>query len=95
MAVLSKIARKRTRSKRPRRGRSPQAAGEVRRPPIRGGLLARHLDADPEAVLRATMAKFGAGLPRSRRAGSAWKVPAIVSLAEMDALWDEPQAAEG
>jgi ATP diphosphatase len=57
--------------------------------------LARHLDADPEAVLRATNQKF------ERRFGSIeaalaarGKSPAESTLAEMDALWDAAKAAE-
>ena len=57
--------------------------------------LARHLDADPEGVLRATNQKF------ERRFGSIeaalaarGKSPAESTLAEMDALWDAAKAAE-
>jgi ATP diphosphatase len=57
--------------------------------------LARHLDADPEAVLRATNAKF------ERRFGfiegalaAAGKTPAQSTLAEMDALWNEAKRRE-
>ncbi len=58
--------------------------------------LARHLGADPEAVLRATNAKF------ERRFGyiedalaAAGKTPAQSTLAEMDALWNEAKQQEG
>ena len=57
--------------------------------------LARHLDADPEGILRATNLKFErrfhyieAALARRGRA------PKDATLAEMDALWDEAKAAE-
>jgi nucleoside triphosphate diphosphatase len=57
--------------------------------------LARHLDADPEATLRATNAKF------ERRFGfiedalaARGKSPAQSTLEEMDALWDAAKAAE-
>jgi nucleoside triphosphate diphosphatase len=57
--------------------------------------LARHLDADPEAVLRATNAKF------ERRFGhiedtlaAAGKTPAQSTLAEMDELWNEAKQQE-
>ncbi len=57
--------------------------------------LARHLDADPEAVLRAANAKF------ERRFGyiedtlaAAGKSPAQSTLAEMDALWNEAKQLE-
>uniref|UniRef100_UPI0006B4A109 nucleoside triphosphate pyrophosphohydrolase n=1 Tax=Cypionkella psychrotolerans TaxID=1678131 RepID=UPI0006B4A109 len=57
--------------------------------------LARHLDVDPEAALRAANAKF------SRRFGriedwlaEAGKAPADSDLAEMDALWNRAKAEE-
>ena len=57
--------------------------------------LARHLDADPESVLRATNAKF------ERRFGyiedalvAAGKAPAQATLAEMDDLWNEAKRRE-
>ena len=57
--------------------------------------LARHLHADPEALLRQTNQKF------ERRFGSIerslavkGKAPQDASLAEMDALWDEAKAQE-
>jgi nucleoside triphosphate diphosphatase len=57
--------------------------------------LARHLGADPEAVLRATNAKF------ERRFGyiedtlaAAGKTPAQSTLAEMDELWNEAKRRE-
>jgi ATP diphosphatase len=57
--------------------------------------LARHLDADPEGLLRAANQKF------TRRFGSIEKAlaadgksPQDSTLAEMDALWDAAKAAE-
>lgn len=57
--------------------------------------LARHLDADPEAMLRATNEKF------ERRFGyiedalrAAGNTPAQATLAQMDALWNEAKARE-
>ena len=57
--------------------------------------LARHLEADPEAALRTTNAKF------ERRFGyieaalaRAGKTPAEASLIEMDALWNEAKSQE-
>jgi nucleoside triphosphate diphosphatase len=57
--------------------------------------LARHLGADPEAVLRATNAKF------ERRFGyieetlaAAGKTPAQSTLAEMDGLWNDAKQRE-
>src|SRR5262249_53385631 len=51
--------------------------------------LARHLDADPESVLRATNQKFERRFAWIERALAArGKTPAQATLAEMDALWD-------
>jgi len=57
--------------------------------------LARHLDADPEAVLRLTNQKFErrfAGIERALAARG--KKSQDATLAEMDALWDEAKAQE-
>jgi len=57
--------------------------------------LARHLDADPEAVLRATNRKFERRFGAIERAlAERGKTPEASSLAEMDALWDQAKAAE-
>ena len=57
--------------------------------------LARHLDADPEAVLRATNLKFERRFAAIEEALAArGKSPGESSLAEMDALWDAAKAAE-
>lgn len=57
--------------------------------------LARHLDADPEAVLRATNAKFERRFAAIEGALAArGKTPKEATLAEMDALWDAAKAAE-
>jgi nucleoside triphosphate diphosphatase len=57
--------------------------------------LARHLDGDPEAVLRATNQKFERRFAAIERVLAArGKLPAEATLAEMDALWDEAKAAE-
>jgi len=57
--------------------------------------LARHLNADPEAVLRATNQKFERRFAAIERALAArGKSPAGSTLAEMDALWNEAKAAE-
>jgi len=57
--------------------------------------LARHLDADPEAMLRATNLKFERRFAAIEEALAAkGKSPAGASLAEMDALWDAAKAAE-
>jgi ATP diphosphatase len=57
--------------------------------------LARHLRADPEALLRQTNQKFErrfAGIERALAARG--KAPQDATLAEMDALWEEAKAAE-
>jgi nucleoside triphosphate diphosphatase len=57
--------------------------------------LARHLHADPEALLRQTNQKFERRFAAIERALSArGKAPQDASLAEMDALWDEAKAKE-
>ena len=57
--------------------------------------LARHLDADPEGVLRETNLKFERRFAAIERALAVnGKTPRDASLAEMDALWDEAKAAE-
>jgi ATP diphosphatase len=57
--------------------------------------LARHLDADPEALLRQTNQKFERRFSAIERALSArGKAPQDATLAEMDALWNEAKAQE-
>ena len=57
--------------------------------------LARHLEADPEAVLRATNHKFERRFAAIERAlGARGTSPADATLAEMDALWEAAKAAE-
>jgi nucleoside triphosphate diphosphatase len=57
--------------------------------------LARHLDADPERVLRAANQKFERRFGSIERALEAkGKTPMESTLAEMDALWDAAKAAE-
>src|ERR1700676_322947 len=57
--------------------------------------LARHLRADPEAVLRQTNRKFERRFAAIERALAAHgKAPQDATLAEMDALWDEAKARE-
>jgi ATP diphosphatase len=57
--------------------------------------LARHLNADPEALLRATNAKFERRFAAIESALAArGKKPEQATLAEMDALWDAAKAAE-
>jgi ATP diphosphatase len=57
--------------------------------------LARHLDADPESMLRMTNQKFERRFASIERALAArGKAPSAATLAEMDALWDAAKAAE-
>jgi ATP diphosphatase len=57
--------------------------------------LARHLDADPEAVLRQTNRKFERRFAAIEQALAALgKAPQDATLAEMDALWDEAKERE-
>ena len=57
--------------------------------------LARHVDADPEAALRTTNAKFERRFAYIEAAlERAGKTPAQASLSEMDALWNEAKAGE-
>jgi nucleoside triphosphate diphosphatase len=57
--------------------------------------LVRHLDADPEATLRATNAKFERRFAFIEEALAArGKAPAQSTLEEMDALWDAAKVAE-
>lgn len=57
--------------------------------------LARHLDADPEATLRATNQKFIRRFAWIEQALAArGKAPQDSTLAEMDALWDAAKDAE-
>jgi len=57
--------------------------------------LARHLKADPEAVLRGTNLKFERRFGSIEKALAAQgKAPQDATLAEMDALWDAAKAAE-
>jgi nucleoside triphosphate diphosphatase len=57
--------------------------------------LARHLDADPEGVLRRTNLKFERRFASIERALAArGKAPKDATLAEMDALWDAAKEEE-
>ena len=57
--------------------------------------LARHLNADPEDILRATNRKFERRFASIEAALAArGKRPADATLAEMDALWDAAKVAE-
>jgi ATP diphosphatase len=57
--------------------------------------LARHLEADPESVLRGTNLKFERRFASIERAlATQGKTPQDATLAEMDALWDEAKEEE-
>lgn len=57
--------------------------------------LARHLEVDPEAALRAANAKFTRRFGHiEARLAETGRTPPDSTLAEMDALWDEAKAAE-
>ena len=57
--------------------------------------LARHLDADPEAVLRTTNQKFERRFAWIERAlAERGTTPSKANLAEMDALWNEAKGKE-
>jgi ATP diphosphatase len=76
-------------------GKQTAAAGEVGDLLFAVVNLARHLDGDPEAVLRATNQKFERRFTAIERALAArGKSLAEATLAEMDLLWDEAKAAE-
>jgi ATP diphosphatase len=76
-------------------GRSLEAGHEVGDLLFAVVNLARHVGADPEAVLRATNLKFEQRFAAIERAlAQRGKSPAEASLAEMDTLWDEAKAAE-
>jgi ATP diphosphatase len=57
--------------------------------------LARHLDADPEAVLRVTNGKFERRFTAIERAlADRGKTPQTATLEEMEDLWNQAKAAE-
>jgi ATP diphosphatase len=76
-------------------GDQKQAEGEVGDLLFAAVNLARHLDVDPEAALRATNQKFERRFASIVRAlAQRGKSPKESSLAEMDALWDAAKAEE-
>jgi nucleoside triphosphate diphosphatase len=76
-------------------GEPRQAAAEVGDLLFAAVNLARHLRADPEAVLRQTNRKFERRFAAIEHALAAQgKTPQQATLAEMDALWDEAKARE-
>jgi ATP diphosphatase len=76
-------------------GDQQQAEGEVGDLLFAMVNLARHLDIDPEAALRATNRKFERRFASIERAlAQRGKSPNESNLAEMDALWDAAKAEE-
>ena len=76
-------------------GRRPEAAGEVGDLLFAVVNLARHLDADPERILRATNAKFERRFASIEAALEAQgRKPESATLEEMEALWNAAKAAE-
>jgi ATP diphosphatase len=76
-------------------GDSAKAAAEVGDLLFAVVNLARHLDADPEAILRACNQKFERRFAAIERAlAEQGKRPQDSTLAEMDALWDAAKAEE-
>jgi len=96
MAVLAKIREEADEIEAAiRSGERSQAAAEAGDLLFAVVNLARHLDADPESVLRGTNQKFERRFASIERALAArGKTPSESTLAEMDALWDEAKAAE-
>jgi ATP diphosphatase len=76
-------------------GQRGEAAGEIGDLLFAVVNLARHVDADPEAVLRSTNIKFERRFAAVERAlAAAGKAPLEATLAEMDALWEAAKAKE-
>jgi nucleoside triphosphate diphosphatase len=76
-------------------GHSADIVGEVGDLLFAAVNLARHVDADPEAVLRATNRKFERRFAAIERAlAGRGKTSKDATLAEMDALWDAAKADE-
>jgi ATP diphosphatase len=96
MAVLAKIREEADEIEAAiRAGARQEAAAETGDLLFAAVNLARHLDSDPEAVLRATNQKFARRFASIERALTArGKTPRESTLAEMDALWDEAKAEE-
>jgi ATP diphosphatase len=78
-----------------RAGRRSDAAAEIGDLLFTIANLARHLDADPEGVLRATNAKFERRFAAIERSlAQQGRKPQDATLAEMDALWQAAKATE-
>jgi ATP diphosphatase len=94
-AVLHKIREEADEIEAALDGNPADAAGEVGDLLFAAVNLARHLRADPEAVLRGTNQKFERRFAAIEHALAAeGKKPRDATLAEMDALWDAAKARE-
>jgi nucleoside triphosphate diphosphatase len=94
-AVLRKIREEADEIEEALDGDAPSAAAEVGDLLFAAVNLARHLRADPEALLRQTNRKFERRFSAIEHALAArGKAPQDATLAEMDALWDEAKARE-
>jgi ATP diphosphatase len=94
-AVLHKIREEADEIEAALDGDASEAAAEVGDLLFAAVNLARHLRADPEAVLRGTNQKFERRFAAIEHALAAeGKKPQDATLAEMDALWDEAKARE-
>jgi nucleoside triphosphate diphosphatase len=95
-AVLRKIREEADEIEEALDGDDPSAAaGEVGDLLFAAVNLARHLNADPEALLRATNQKFERRFAAIEKALAAQgKRPQDATLAEMDALWDAAKSSE-
>ena len=94
-AVLRKIREETDEIEAALDGNAQDAAAEIGDLLFAAVNLARHLRADPEAVLRQTNRKFEHRFAAIERAlAAAGKAPQDATLAEMDALWDEAKARE-
>jgi ATP diphosphatase len=94
-AVLHKIREEADEIEAALDGDATEAAGEVGDLLFAAVNLARHLRADPEAVLRGTNQKFERRFAAIEQALAAkGKKPQDATLAEMDALWDAAKARE-
>jgi ATP diphosphatase len=94
-AVLHKIREEADEIEAALDGDAADAAGEVGDLLFAAVNLARHLHADPEAVLRGTNQKFERRFAAIEHALAAeGKKPQDATLAEMDALWDAAKARE-
>lgn len=93
--VLSKIREEADEIEAALDGDEPNAAAEVGDLLFAAVNLARHLQADPETLLRQTNRKFERRFAAIEQALAArGKTPQDASLAEMDALWNEAKSAE-